>query len=249
VTADNASRVYGAVNPVLTGRVEGLQNGDNITGVYSTGADTNSGVGSYPISVGLLDPEGKLGNYSVITNNGTLTITPANSTLDLVSSLNPSGEGSNVTFTATASPVTPTSSTPTGSVQFYTNDTVFGSPVTLADGIATLSTADLPVGTNTVRAAYLGDGNFIGSTNSLAQVVNFTAEPPSTVAIQANPDGTVTVTFAGTPGAEYRVQACNDLTALIWQNVSTNIAGADGRWTFTESVSSLPERYYRSAMP
>ena len=43
--------------------------------VFSTTADTNSPVGSYTITAGLLDPDHKLANYTVITNNGTLTVT------------------------------------------------------------------------------------------------------------------------------------------------------------------------------
>ena len=45
VSADNQSRVYGATNPPLTGSVAGLQNGDLITAVFQTTADTNSPVG------------------------------------------------------------------------------------------------------------------------------------------------------------------------------------------------------------
>ena len=62
---------------------------------------------------------------------------------------NPSLQGSNVTFTATVTPVAPASTTPTGNVQFYTNGVALGSPVALTDGVASLSTADLPAGTNT----------------------------------------------------------------------------------------------------
>ena len=77
VTADNQSRAYGAANPVLTGSVVGLQNGDNITASFSTVADTNSAAGGYPITIVLSDPDHKLANYAVTTNNGTLTINPA----------------------------------------------------------------------------------------------------------------------------------------------------------------------------
>ena len=77
VSASNQSRAYGAANPVLTGSLVGLQNGDNISAVYATGAQTNSPVGSYPITVGLLDPDHKLSNYSVTTNNGILAVNPA----------------------------------------------------------------------------------------------------------------------------------------------------------------------------
>ncbi|MCX6929848.1 MAG: MBG domain-containing protein, partial [Verrucomicrobia bacterium] len=77
ITANNQSRSYGAANPSLTGTITGLQPGDNITANFSTVADRNSPVGNYPITVTLSDPGNKLSNYSVITNAGTLSITPA----------------------------------------------------------------------------------------------------------------------------------------------------------------------------
>ncbi len=81
VAANNQSRSYGTTNPVLTGSIVGLQNGDNITALYSTVADTNSPVGQYAITIGLLDPDHKLGNYVVTTNNGTLSVTAATLTV------------------------------------------------------------------------------------------------------------------------------------------------------------------------
>ncbi|MGC3959929.1 MAG: YDG domain-containing protein [Verrucomicrobiota bacterium] len=77
VSADNQSRTYGAANPALTGSLVGLHNGDNVTASYATSADASSGVGSYPITVSLADPDGKLVNYSVTTNEGTLTVNAA----------------------------------------------------------------------------------------------------------------------------------------------------------------------------
>ena len=77
VSASNQSRAYGAANPELTGRVEGLQNGDNITATYATVAEINSPMGGYPITIGLLDPDGRLSNYAVTTNNGMLTVSAA----------------------------------------------------------------------------------------------------------------------------------------------------------------------------
>src|SRR5262249_42028889 len=83
VSADNKSRAYGAANPTLTGSVIGLQNGDNISATYSTPADTNSAVGSYGIVPSLNDPDSKLANYSVVTNNGVITVTPASLTVTI----------------------------------------------------------------------------------------------------------------------------------------------------------------------
>src|SRR5208282_3907873 len=49
ITANDASRAYGAANPTFTGSIVGLQSGDNITASYSTVADTNSPPGAYSI--------------------------------------------------------------------------------------------------------------------------------------------------------------------------------------------------------
>src|SRR5207253_2303687 len=77
VTADNKSRDYGDTNPSFTGSIVGIKNGDNITATYSTTATPASAVGTYSIVPTLVDPDGKLGNYTVTSTNGTLTINPA----------------------------------------------------------------------------------------------------------------------------------------------------------------------------
>jgi hypothetical protein len=250
VVANDASRVYGATNPVFSGTITGVQSGDNITATYATTATPSSPVGTYPITPSLVDPNGKLDNYIVTMTNGSLTISQANSDTVLTSSQNPSLYGSNVTFTVTVTPIGPATTTPTGSVQFYTNGLALGAPVVLSGGMAGLSSATLPVGTNTVGAAYLSDGNYVGSSNSLVQVVRPVAERPSTLTIQCNSGGTLTVTFSGTPGAEYVVQASSDLVSPVaWTNVSTNIAGTNGHWTFTDSTADQPIRFYRAMAP
>ena len=76
-TADNRSKRYGDANPTLTGGLVGLTSGDNITVGFLTAASTNSGVGSYPIDIVLSDPQGRLSNYAVTTNRGSLTVNPA----------------------------------------------------------------------------------------------------------------------------------------------------------------------------
>jgi len=100
VTANNATRSYGAGNPVLSGTITGIQNGDNITPTYATTATINSPVGTYPIVPTLVDPGNKLPNYAVTTNNGTLTVSvpPAPIILSIVGS---SGN-TNVTITWTS---------------------------------------------------------------------------------------------------------------------------------------------------
>jgi len=77
VTAINAGRFYGDSNPDFTGTISGLAAGDNITVTFTCVANPGSSVGDYVIVPTLVDPDNKLGNYNVVINNGTLTVTPA----------------------------------------------------------------------------------------------------------------------------------------------------------------------------
>ena len=62
---------------MLTGTITGVQNDDPITATYATSVDTAGDVGVYPINAVLNDPMGLLANYTVTSNVGTLTVTPA----------------------------------------------------------------------------------------------------------------------------------------------------------------------------
>lgn len=77
VTASNASRAYGQINNGFTGSITGLTNGDVITPNYYSTLDFYPTAGVYPgvITFRLVDLQNRLGNYTVITNNGILTIT------------------------------------------------------------------------------------------------------------------------------------------------------------------------------
>lgn len=75
--------------------------------------------------------------------------------------------GRSITLTATV-----TGNSPTGTVQFLVNGLDLGSPVTLANGVATLTTTQLPAGNaNAVSAVYSGDANDAGSTTLSAVFV------------------------------------------------------------------------------
>jgi N-acetylneuraminic acid mutarotase len=140
-------------------------------------------------------------NFSSASNIGTtLTVNKAASTTTLVSSLNPSFSGQQVTFTAT---VTAASGVPTGSVQFQDGGVNLGSPMALINNggmfTAQLQTSSLSVGTHNITAIYGGDGNVSGSTsNTVAQLVKSadTRTSISAPAITFGADGLVTVTIA-----------------------------------------------------
>jgi len=74
VVANNQDAAQGATLPALTGTLTGVIAGDGITASYSTTAANSSTVGVYPITPTLIDPNDKLGNYSVTIADGVLEI-------------------------------------------------------------------------------------------------------------------------------------------------------------------------------
>jgi sugar lactone lactonase YvrE len=106
VTANNASRIYGAPNPVFTGTITGLLNGDTVTTVYTSSAVATSPVGTYPIVPTVSGPT--TSNYNVVTVNGTLTITqnPASLVINVDNASRPYG-APNPDFTGSVNGVLP----------------------------------------------------------------------------------------------------------------------------------------------
>ena len=256
ITANADTKTYGEVKTYGLGQTAfstgawELVNGDTVASVALAcpdGGPASAAVGSYHIiasaAVGVA-----LGNYSITYHDGMLAVQPANSATALVSSANPSVQGSNVTFTATVSPVAPATATPTGSVRFYTNRVACGSPVPLSNGVARVTVALFQLGYNHVAATNVTD-NYNSSDASLEQLVEASARTPITTGISNNRNGTVRISFLGTPNVEYLVQVSDSLIVPLWVNVSTNMAGADGLWTFEDSTRRYPQRFYRAAKP
>ena len=103
------------------------------------------------------------------------TVNKASSSTTLTSSLNPSVFGQSVTLKASVSGQF--SGVATGTVTFSNGSSSLGSP-SVSNNVATLTTAALPAGTDSITAVYNGDSNFTGSTsNTVSQVVN--AAPPA----------------------------------------------------------------------
>ena len=141
------------------------------------------------------------GRESVPSNTTASVTTPACTTSVVVtSSANPSTFGQSVTFTATVTDTTSTT-TPTGSVQFYFNGTACGGLLPLSGTTAPGSTSAALIVSSpsctttlgvsgspyTVKAVYSNaDGNFNGSSGTLAQTVN-PAPTSTTVSSSANP--------------------------------------------------------------
>jgi hypothetical protein len=237
----------------------GILGGDTVnlnnpaSGTYDT---KNVGAGKTVTVTGLAISGSSASNYalsSTSTSGAIGVITALTTSCSLASSVNPSALGSNVTFTASVNGVPPAADLPTSNVVFSANGVPFATN-TLVSGGATVSTASLPSGTNTLTAQYLGDGNFLGSTGSLAQVVQApgASGPTNTIlSIVDNSDGTFTLTFVGTPQAQYYVVAGSDLTTPTssWVPLpgSTNtVTNTDGLWSYTVTNTD-PQQFYRSA--
>ena len=193
-------------------------------------------------------------DYSITAPTQAATITALTTSCSLASSVNPSGPGTNVTFTAAVNGVPPAADLPTGNVVFSANGAPFATN-TLVSGGASASTASLPSGTNALTAQYLSDGNFLGSTGSVAQVVQAVVSSGPTnpiLGIVNNLDGTFTLTFVGTPQTQYYVVAYSDLTAPMgsWMPLagSTNtVTNTDGLWSYTVTNTDA-QQFYRSAV-
>jgi hypothetical protein len=99
----------------------------------------------------------------------------------LTSSPNPSILGGAVALTATLSPP---NNGQTGSVEFFNGATSLGTAPVNASGIAQLTAATLPAGTNALTATYSGDTNFAPSTSaSIQQTVN---KPATTTGLSSS---------------------------------------------------------------
>lgn len=131
--------------------------------------------------------------------------------LGLASSPASSAFGSPVTFTATVTPGGYGPDSPGGVVTFVDGSTVIGSaPVVTAGGTttATLTTSNLPVGSDSITASYSGDYNYTGSSTS----------SPTTYVVSA-PTAPTTVEVIGPatvkPGTTYKATVTTDGTGAV----------------------------------
>lgn len=134
-------------------------------------------------------------------------------TVTLTSSVNPSIIGQSVTFTA-ALPITAT-----GSVTFSVGSTSLPSTA-LVNGVASVTTAVLPIGSTAISVQYNGDTNYQAASSTLNQVVN-----------KANT--TLTLTSSTNPSS---YGASVTLTAALTTTGSSSITGTV---TFTNGAVTI----------
>jgi hypothetical protein len=209
------SATVSATDAVLSGIVGGdtVSFSGSASGVF---IDSGAAAGKTVTVSGLILAGADAGNYSLALPTTTASITKA-STLNAVNaSLNPAPTSSNVTFSATLTVVPPGGGTPTGNVIFRDGATILGTNALNVSATATFNTGTLSHSPHTIIAEYSGDQNFLGSTNSFAEVI----DAPPTIA-------SVSLTRYVTGGTKVR------LSALL-----TNATDLDGDTLTLVSLSS-----------
>jgi len=191
-------------------RVDGVDLGAPVAlggGSATSVAATALGAGAHAITATFSGD----GNFNASTGTGALTVSRADTTTMIGSSIDPANFGQPVTFSATVAPVAPGAGTPTGTVQFKADGVSLGAPVALAGGVASLTTSALASATHTITGEYSGDASFNTSTGMRSQVVR-NVDTTTAVAATPNPAAlhdTVTLTAvvtspSGIPGGSLR---------------------------------------------
>ncbi len=135
VTAANANRTYGSPNPTFSASATGAVNGDTFTFTETTTATTTSPIGAYPIVP--VATGTNLTNYTVVYNNGTLTVGQATLTVTAANANRTYGSP-NPTFSASA----------TGAVNGDTFTFTETTPATATSPVGTYPIVPVAAGTN-----------------------------------------------------------------------------------------------------
>ncbi len=184
VAVNNVSRTYGAPNPTFTSTITGALNGDTFTITYATTATQLSPVGNYPVVPTVSGPA--LGNYTLTTTPGVLTITPA-------------------TLTATANNASRAYGTPNPVFTGTTSGLVNGDAVALS--FSTPAVTNSPVGAYPIIPAVSGaspnynvvivDGTLTITQNLNSLVIDVNSATRAYGAPNPNFTGTVTGVLPG----------------------------------------------------
>ena len=220
VTANDASRTYGAPNPVFTSTVTGALNGDTFTITYTTTATAASPLGTYPITPIISGPNAA--NYTVVPVNGTLTVTPSPLTV-AANNTSRSYDTPNPTFTSTI----------TGLFNGDTVNVVY----------ATTATLTSPVGTYPIVPTASGAAlsNYALTTTNGTLTVTPSAATPLTVAVNNSTRsfGTANPVFTGSVTGLLN----RDTVAVTYSSVAT-AASAPGTYLITAVVSGAAAANY-----
>jgi hypothetical protein len=216
VTAANAQKVYGASNPTLSAGISGFvlgQSSSVVSGNYtlSTTATKSSGVGGYPIVVGVSGLQAA--NYTFQAVNGTLTVTPAALTVTANDATRTYGQP-NPVFTAgysgfvngdnssvlSGSPSLTTTATPSSAVGNYTITAAQGG-LSAANYQFTFVKGTLAVTPATLTVTATGESKVYGQANpTLAYTISGFVNGQPTTIVSGSPTLSTTATTASGVG-------------------------------------------------
>jgi F0F1-type ATP synthase epsilon subunit len=231
VVVNNASRSYGGTDPAFGGAITGLQSGDNISATYDTTATQKTSVGTYPILPTLVDPNGKLANYSVTVTNGTLTVTPAALTVTANNASRAYGTA-NAAFS--------------GTITGLQNDDSLGIKATYA----TTATVTSSVGTYPITST-LSDtqgrlGNYsVTITNGTLTVTAVTATGPTNLSVVRSANTNMVLTWTSVSNSVYRVEYNAILGSTNWIALTPDVTAVGSAASFTDHPAGASQRYYR----
>jgi hypothetical protein len=164
-------------------------------------------------------------------------------TTALTSSLNPSGTGQSVTFTATVTGPIGITTIPTGTIIFKDGTTTLGTGNLNGTGVATYSTSALSSGNHSITAVYPGGTNFSGSTSAVVtqavDTATFTlSASPGTVTLTAGSTGTTTISVTPAFGFNQQVSfACAGLPAYSTCSFSPTTVTPSGSTAATTTLT------------
>src|SRR5208337_1874 len=210
ITADNQTKVYGAVLPTLTASYTGFVNGDTAASLETqptlrTIATATSDTGTYAITAsGAVDPD-----YTISYVSGILTVSPATLTVVADNLTRPEGDANPpLTYSLFGLVNGDTTDVVTGAPDLSTTATIASKdgqyPITVAVGTLDASNYDFttvdgalivvetPVTTITLTASP-------GSTSSYGQAITFTANVIAFDSGDRIPTGTVLFEVDGSP--------------------------------------------------
>ena len=230
VTAIDASRAYGAANPVFTGITTGAANGDTFTVSGTTTATVASSIGTYAIVPTVTGAD--LANYTPVYVNGTLTVgqatltVTANNATRIYGAANPvftgnaAGALNGDTFTITGT-TTATGTSPAGTysiVPLATGTNLSDYTVVYVNGTLTVGQAT-PVITWTPPAA-ITYGTALSGTelNATSTIAGAFAYTPAAGTVLGAGTTTLTATFTPTDTVDYTTQTA---TVTLTVNKST----------------------------
>ncbi len=251
LSANDASRSYGAANPVFIGAIAGLVGTDVLTEQFATPAKPASVPGTYAI---VPSAQGAaMANYQVITSNGTLTVTPAPLTASVANTTraygapNPSFTGSvtgaanqeafTETFSTTATAQSPVGSYPVvpalaGATLPYYNPTLLQGTLTVTPAVLIIVPANVTRTYGTPNPQLTG--TMTGVVNNDALQASFTTPATTTDAPGAYP---ILASLSGSALSNYSVQTAAAMLTITKASTTTTLVRSAATATNDGSIT------------